>query len=90
MYLYHVPAQGSVDDPEGIRPAFPEGVSGFAWGGNYDFDTHMYVIRTEEPVEGLGEFEFSPDDADHVKVDFSGLIVPLPVETVVAPPPSVD
>lgn len=77
MPLYLLPARG--DRSTGIEPEFPEGVTASAWSGVYDEDSHHYVIRSEEPIEGLTELA----DGEDVGFDYSGLTTP-------SKPPAVD
>ena len=78
MALYLVPAYGSPDTREGVRPDIPKGI---VWAGVYDAASHKYVILTEfdlnaEPLE---------EGAD-VGFDYSSLLAPPPPP----PPPLPD
>lgn len=81
MHLYLVPARGSREDPEGVFPDVPAPESG--WVGVYDDETHQYVVKTDEPLEGLDELESGAD----VGFDYSPLLEsevhgsPLPEDT---------
>lgn len=59
MPLYLLPAKG--DRTVGIEPDFPAGVTAPSWAGVYDEGSHQYVIRAEEPVDGLTELEPGED-----------------------------
>lgn len=74
MPLYKVPAIGSREEAQGVRPDFPDDVVPGAWTGAYDDDSHSYVIRTEHPIEGLDELA----EGEDVGFDYSNLVESSP------------
>ena len=75
MPLYHVPATGSPEDYEGIRPDFGT-LEVKNWSGIYDEVSHSYIIRTpeEEPVP---ELHVEDPAAPSVNFDYSALVAPV-------------